>query len=103
MQEARRGCSLCLQLGTQAQARGLPDDGPEHQRDGAASGFEPPQADRTSLDVRMLEVRSTRGPARFVGGLTNFCRRVNVKKEGQWRGPCEYPSVKIKLQVMGRF
>jgi transposase len=35
--------------------------------------------------------------------FTNFFRRVNLKKEGKWRGPCGYPSFKTKRQGLGSF
>src|SRR5258708_33302116 len=35
--------------------------------------------------------------------FTNFFRRVNLKKEGKWRGPCGYPKFKTKRQGLGSF
>ncbi len=35
--------------------------------------------------------------------FTNFFRRVQLKKEGKWRGPCGYPTFKTKRQGLGSF
>src|SRR5258708_3773142 len=35
--------------------------------------------------------------------LTNFFKRVRLKKEGKWRGPAGYPSFKTKRQGLGSF
>src|SRR5712692_1603171 len=35
--------------------------------------------------------------------FTNFCRRVQLKQEGKWKGPPGYPSFKTKRQGLGSF
>src|SRR5260370_26573739 len=35
--------------------------------------------------------------------FTNFFRRVQLKKEGQWKGPSGYPKFKTKRQGPGSF
>src|SRR5260370_11812491 len=37
------------------------------------------------------------------GAFTHFFRRVQLKKEGKWRGPTGYPPLKTKRQGLGSF
>lgn len=37
------------------------------------------------------------------GAFTNFFRRVQLKKEGQWKGPSGYPKFKTKRKGLGSF